>query len=534
MTGTLLWGLWRRGRWHLVLLSSGLALFAALILSVVPVDDIESRSRLGFVLTWIATICLAVDLLHLAEGKGGEGFDTRLFIFPVSTLRLSATWLVALCGVMVLIYATGATAAGLWLGSPGPHLGAALFVAAATSWCICLLWMTPSRRVQRIVVSMLFGLGLLVALLAGPAVRSGNPAAMLDLLGPRQMVVLTVLLIAAFPAGTWAVGRHRRGDAAVDPTVHRRGFSRLTSGPPPEYPFGSSFSALFWLDWREKGIIVPALFGVPWILMLAALGLGLLEEKEIVAFVAAQINFAGWLAPAIAAGTVCRLHNGIIGSGLDGLRVLRPISSSRLAAVFLGHGALALTFAWVLTAVGTGALVAIAGEVPVSGAGSVLFARLAEVSTAELLTRLVTVALVVAIAGWLQIGGLTVLLLTGRNTTVALLIAVPYGVGGALLVFRDSLSSLPLEALMAWGPWLVGGMGVVATATAFLLALSKGLVRPIAVLPQIAGLALVAILGYLFIDRPGTARSFALLGIAVACLAPWPAASLALRWNRHR
>ncbi len=145
MTTTLLLGLWQRGRWHLILLGTGLTVFATLFLSFVRPDDAARRTELGYGMLAIVIICLGIDLMHLAEGKAGHGFDTRLFILPVSSLRLASTWIAALAGILVAVYALGGIALALWFDVPRPKPEIGILVATLVASVLCVLWSTPQK-----------------------------------------------------------------------------------------------------------------------------------------------------------------------------------------------------------------------------------------------------------------------------------------------------------------------------------------------------------------------------------------------------
>lgn len=538
MTAALLWGLWRRGRWHLILLLGGLALFAALLLSIIPAAETAHRAALGTALLWIAVVGLAIDLLHLAEGEHGAGFDTRLFVLPVSCRRLAATWLAALVGVIAILYLAAALTFRLWLGIPGPHLGTTLFIAAAMAWLVCLLWVTPRRPRRRMLFSLLLPVLFIAPLLPTlPDLPPGPPFAALEQLGIAGLLLLTLYLAGAFAFGTWAIARHRHGDAraAKRRRVGRHQESRhqeSVAAPTAAAPFHHSFSALLWLDWKEKGHLIPALAGIPWLLLLAVGLSGLRSRDEIAAFATALLGAAAFFGPVLVAGIVCRLQEGKIGARLDDLRTLRPVSSTRLAAVYLAHGLLGLSLAWGLTAAGAVATFTLFGTG--GGPAHTIATVIAHTPTSKLVFHLLLGVLALAVAGWLQIGALSALFLTGRNTAVGLLILLPYTVGGALLAFRDAVTRLPFATLLPAAPWLLGGASLLGTLAILALAHRKGLLRPWPLAWQASALvALLAALAAHF-PIPADGRAFALLGMAIATLAPWPATSLALRWNRHR
>lgn len=536
MTGTLLWGLWRRARWHLLTLPAGMALLSMLVISVVPLDDVTNRVKLGSGLLWVGLIGLAVNLIALAEGRSQQGFDSRLFVLPVSSGRFAATWIAGLVGVMASAYFGGSLILAAWLGSAGPDAGSLLFICAAVSWLLFAIWATPGHPARRTGLSLVVAAAFIgLVLTAGGGRSIVTPLASLKDAGPLQLTLLGLLFSLAFPASAWAIARHRRGDATPGQIDEPRGLRRLAPGPPPDYPFGSDFAALLWLAFREKGLLIPALFSAPWLCVLVAGLTGWMEEPELARFAIAQVNFALFFGPVLVAGVVCRLQEGNLGDKLDDLRALRPVSSGTLAGVYLVHGGLSLALAWGLAATGAAITLAALGASPKgSSPPEAVVAGLQAAEPEALIPQLMLTFLLLLILGWLQLGLLSAILLTGRNSAAALFILLPYSIAAALLVFPDSISNLPAEKLLEWAPWIVGLLGLTATAIVLALALVKRLFRPFSVMVQLIGLAVVVATIAFSVDLPGAPRAFALLGIVAATLVPWPATSLALRWNRHR
>ena len=526
MTRALLWDIWRRGRRGLLLLTGGLTLFAALVLSVIPVEEAAHRAELGRGLLWISVICTAIGLIYVAEGRAGEGFDRRLFVLPVSSARLATTWLSALAGTNVVVYLAGALALRLWLGSDGPDLAPALFVGALMAWFVWIVWATP----QRPVVRSLFTVGA-AGLFAGPLALSarsdslGNPLAALEQAGPGGLAAMVLALVAAFPLATWAVARHRRGDAMPEKSGGK-GDPQSVSTKIADRGFDSPFRALLWLDRREKGYFLPVLFGAPWILALLAEATGSMDRETIRALVAAQVGFALFFGPVLAAGVVCRVQDGNLCARLDDLRVLRPVSSATLARTYLTHGAVHLSIAWLLTAAGAWAAFSYFGAPTGGGLAQFLVARFGD--------RAALLALLLALAGWLQIGCLSSLFLTGRNSIAALLIGLPYAAGAMVLVFHRSIPAPPLEWLSGVFHWVVAAAGVLLTVTVVVLAVRWQRMPPAPLAWGAGGLTLFAIVAATALDLTLGPRTIALFGLTVAALAPWPAATLAIGWNRHR
>ena len=534
MTFALLWDLWRRGRWHLIILPAQLVLFAGLLLSIVPLDDAVTRQKLGLGILWVSMICLAVDFLHLAEGKKGEGCDARAFVLPVSTRRLAATRLAALSGLMMVSYLAGAISLRTALGIPGPEPVAMLLIGVAIAWIICCLWLTPRQPVRRgLALGLLGGVFAFSAWLRFPGFFS-QPLASLMIAGVHDLALLGLLLAGAFPVAIWAVARQRRGEVVGGGQRWFPGSMARGSGGLAKKPFSSPFRALLWLDWREKGRLLPTLFLSSWTLLLVAAAVGLTKPADALAMAGAMISFTVFFGPVLVAGVICRVREGNLVAEIDPLRILRPVGDSKLASVYLTHGGVGLALAWGVAAVGALGMWALLGESPEAGLVRVVFARFVGAAGGDVFLAMVAGALVIAVAGWVQVGLLSALLLTGRTMSVTLLLGLPYLVGGAFLAFQDSVSRWPSEALLRSAPWIVGVLGLTGTTTALVLALQKRVVPKRATARQIGFLAVGLIVAATVFDFAWAPRTFAGFGIAVAVLAPWPAASLAVRWNRHR
>ena len=530
MTRALIWGLWQRGRWHLLALSAGLTIFVALVLSVIRPDDPTDRANLAHGMLGLVIVCLAIDLLYLAEGKMGEGFDGRLFVLPVSSRRLAATWLAFLVGALWIAYGAGGLALSWWLDVPLPGAGGALLVAAFVASFTCSIWATPQRPVTRGIASLLLGAAWTVpVLLRRQPGAAWDPAGVLAPSGPTGWAALALMLTLAFPLGTWALARHRRGDGVPAARAERRRHEhRETSAP--RRPFTHAISALLWLDTREKGLTAPALFAAPWLFLGLAAGTGALDEGAVRSFLPALVQSALFFGPVLVAGIVCRTEGGAVGARIDHLRTLRPVSCSRLAAVYLAHGGAQLAAGWAATA--------LAAWIALRASGLDLVAVAPPVGRLLALPDAVTWLLLggagLLVVGWIQLGSLSAILLTGRSSVSAFSILLPYAAAGALLFYRDRLDRLPIASWLELAPWLIGGLGVTATAAAVILAHRWHLLRARAVGWQ--ALAVMAVSGLLAarFGLPRADLAAAAIGVGAAMLLPWPATTLAIFWNRHR
>ncbi|MEM9594730.1 MAG: hypothetical protein AAGD06_10710 [Acidobacteriota bacterium] len=530
MTSALLLDLWYRGRWRLAILGGGLTLLAALFLGYVRPEAAAARADLGFGVLGIVLVCLGIQLLQLAEGRPGTGYETRLFVLPVSSRRLAATRILALTGVLVAVYGAGGMALARWLDVPPPRPALVLVIASIAGTFLCILWATPDRPGLR--ATLTTGTAALWTLpaLARPGADSAtgwSPLDVLDRTAPFGAWGLVAVFAASFPVAEWAIDRHRHGDAVPPPSARGAGEAAAQAAGPLR-PFAHPLTALLRFEAREKGPLALALFLGPWCLF-GAVGLtGWVEGPALLSFVDAVGKLVVVLGPTLVAGLVCRVRGGDIGSGLDPVATLRPIPSGSLATSFLLQGALLLGFAWLAAACGTWiAWHGLAPEVPPPWSGP--WPRVFGLEIHPLEWVLLALA-----AGWLQLGALSAILLTGSNRAAALLIGLPYGIGVALLIFRDSVGGPWTDHLVGALPWLVGCAGLGSTVVLACTALRRGLIRGSAIALQATLLGIVVAAVALRLGAPAGPWTFAALGLAAAVLAPWPAASLAVRRNRHR
>jgi hypothetical protein len=255
-TQALAWEFWSTNRRGWLLLVAAIPAFALIYrLAAVPLRQSEDM-KFFCLLPMVLSLILAGAYCNFTDQvrrEGIAGFPRHLFILPVSTFHLVTSAI--LCGVtsVVGIYFAWAT---LVL----PPLDVVLLVrwpatllAAFVVFYQTIIWCLSGFRITRIV-----SLSLVATTLVGISVL---PILKIPAIWANEAVLSAIL--GATAAGTYAValvavGKQRRGGGAgwtwpstlVDRLAvflpHRR--SALKSAD----------AALFWIEWRRVGLLLPA------------------------------------------------------------------------------------------------------------------------------------------------------------------------------------------------------------------------------------------------------------------------------------
>jgi hypothetical protein len=412
-------------------------------------------------------------------------------------------------------------------GVAAPLLWVAVFLAALLAWLQALTWFPFPLPFLRIVVAVL----LLGALATGA------------MLGQTYQVSATLLLTASaglIPLGylvaVVGVARARRGDTPVWawPAV----WGSRSALPPP---FASADQAMFWLEWRRHGFVLPLLVSLllgPQMLLVffthgpraAGLALtGLVTNPLLLALLAgARLgNCHPWSRKA---------------SGLPAFLAARPITAATMVAVKLRVAFRITLVTWGIIAVVTLAVL------PFSTAGAASLRWIQQWLDVEGLrgyVLLVLIVLALPALTWKIIVNQLWCHLAGRNwISLTMSLAIPIGIT-ALSIFIGWLTTHPeaRDVLLAVVPWVVGGLLLLKLGLGAWVGwalLHRGVVAPRTLRNFAIGwtVGAAALIGLAFWLMPPDTYSPLLVGCAAILLAlplvRLGLAPLALDWNRHR
>jgi hypothetical protein len=252
-TITLLWQIWWQHR-------GSIAAIAGLTVAgrVVDTDRGAGDASPALILLALLAFLLLFGVFGYTESTDGRAFGRfpeRLFILPVTTLRLVAIPMLAGMGAVELLYL-------LWIEPLFGHgIADAWFVgvllAALFVFYLWALWTLQRAGSLRLVVLGLLATGVFViAILPSfpptPAPAWRSEAALAGF--------VALLAVAAFLVAWRHVADLRSGGGGRDRADSLWG-AMADAIPARRTPFASAAAAQFWYEWRSSGIVLPALVG---------------------------------------------------------------------------------------------------------------------------------------------------------------------------------------------------------------------------------------------------------------------------------
>ncbi|MEM7352634.1 MAG: hypothetical protein AAF657_17680 [Acidobacteriota bacterium] len=549
------WEFWRLARIRLLSALVGIGCLNALFYHLMtmflgPLPPPVQRNFFAVILfTNIFLIVLILLRSRDADSRNGMELDTRAFLLPLPT------WQLVLAKMLFPVVAAGVlwvTISGLTLavtsrdatGEHWPLLGPALLAAMFTACGLAIFWLPLRPRPLKFVV----GFGLLASPIgwfvqrfdAGEATEKAWAT-----LSAADGATFAAFFVAAYGLGVLGTVRARRGITlgfpdvvgALDTWGQRWRRAKASS-------FRSPVAAQIWLEWRQKGWVLPAIAGGQ--MVAAAILVGWFAAPETVRLaLSLLLGFFFFYIPPLMGCMMGRFNQTSGDASIDVFRASRPMSDTTLAHVILQAGALSLLASW-LVAVAT--YVAALGVVDGIGAGGQLEAvwqMVRGLVERAGWTGVALDSLGLLVISWTNMALVATAFLTGRNAVVAALVFVPYGIGIVAYVVFDLLGTEVLSSLFIGTAWSASGTALALTLIAFVAARRRGLISRRS--PAIA-LALALLVGVAFawpkaelvrsILESGVALERSLLvlgpGLLALAIAPLALAPLALAWNRHR
>jgi hypothetical protein len=327
--------LFSAGRRGFAIIVALLAAAAALSLSSY-LDDKPILKELTNVALVISLILL-FGLLNYTEHhprSGLTGFPTRLFTLPVSTFKLVTAPMI--CGLfsVVALYSAWVVLVFRPMGRPFLLTYPALVLACGMVCYLAILWSLAAHRLARLTALSMLGTGLVgVALL--PMIDSGR-------FSQTKLSLLFITLTVTAYISAFASVRRQRHAGGVRTSAGLLLQRAIEILPAPTTPFPSPASALFALEFRRAGLILPMgvffifLFAI--LVALAAYPLG--AEVTAITFL--------WLAP------LPLLLSTLIGkafsseTSLPSFISIRPITSGDLLLAKMRAAACSVAVSWLI------------------------------------------------------------------------------------------------------------------------------------------------------------------------------------------
>ena len=544
MARALGWEQWRLMRRRLLSVSMGSLGIAGLLLRYTPPQTaLEDRALFFGVLMMQIPMTVVLLLQARDPGVSGAGFDRRLYRLPISTRDL-VTW-----RLLSLVLATAAVSlavvslARLVFGATWSPWPAVLAGAVAMAWAGAVFWTLAATPVVCLVVAgaSFGGFAWWLAWWVGFGQGAASTGLRMTVAPP---LIGVSALVLAFGLAVWSVSRDRRGLPVIPtaPLGHwlAEQIPAFTTRRPLE--FRSPMAAQWWLEWRQKGYVMPSYALLTLSVIVVTNTWGGLDTAGMLRMLALFLPLILAIFPPITGALVGRFSTSSENPELDIFRATRPLGDRAMALGFLGSGGAGLALAWLLIALGSGAILAMLWSVGDRAVVEMVWQGLMDRAAELGALKLVLGALAVLVLGWVNMGLVASCFLTGRNTVVGVLVLAPYVILVAVLSFYEPGSS-ELSVVFVAGSWAIGLAAMAGTAVAFAAARRRGLVpKSWPWLALGAWVAQVLIVAYAGVDVTSLAGAGGLeqgllvfgLGLLALTTAPVATAPLALAWNRHR
>ncbi len=496
-------------------------------------------------------ICF-MPLLMMCFGSGilsAQGSLTRLYTAPISTASLVA-WHMFPGGILLAIeIAVAAWTYNILFKLEWPIWGPALFSIAA--WASMQLLVSVSHRT---LTSFSVAIAPTVVLFGWMHSRYGSwfgrPTHQWSQVTPVEIATMSAVVGIAYVVTVAAVARDRCGERMPSPggwkwLVRRWDAMTTTSGIGVK-PFRSAARAQFWYDWTLKGLALPFVVILIYVVVVSVwlirIAYGVNEGPPLAEFYAGILAGSGFLT--LMAGvtgmltvlssseyttrnrgeTIRDLAGGINQEGMGNFQSTLPFSNPDFAKSILRTAAKSVLIAWSFWAAGFFGCLLIAQLLP-------------HVPMPDFLTQLRAWYLPLTLLGpWIAMTNLSLIGLSGRATQIVFLGVsglVSYGIGMIFVkeVFSGDVQNQVFEISIFLGSITIVG----ATILAFVKAHRRRFLTHKAQCASGALWIAIAILGIAIrpTDLPIVAYPMILAFSAVVIL-PVAATPLAIAWNRHR
>lgn len=530
--GAMVWEMFHRGRWNLILGLLGANLLPIMIFCALErMGTVEFDDNVGRIIH--STLVMLNMFTFGTAIIASQGHPSRLYTYPVTSATLAACTMIP---AMILIAAEMivSTLVMNWaFHLDWPVWGPALFVAAGLAACQATFWYTEKSAWLLLAITVVSGsmgawysrrfLPVLTQSAADAAAGGiGHPWHELTSL---EAVLLLLIAIVSYAVGVSAISRNRCGELIKPLGILAWLIRVLDFEPVFSPPFGSREAAQSWFEWQLKGLALPIVVVFGAIVMLTLWLINSREPRTLID------GFMGGGAMLSVVGMVFGIVIGNTGPADSNLEMgqflaSRPITSSGMAWIILKTAFKSVLIGWTLWAV---AFAVACGILLLTGTAPQPFWAL-EFRWWHIPGTLVgtwTVASVVAS-----------LVLTGRGKGIVQLFIVLVTLYIGLLVFANF--ALPWDIRRQFLQGVAAALGIVmvlGSAIIFVAAMRRRVIR--GATAGVAG-AIWVILSAIVVFEwsrvgvdPASAYIFT-VGLGALTVVPMAAAPLALAWNRTR
>jgi hypothetical protein len=277
------WELWAKNRLGLSLLGAGL-LVAVVLCNVLPREAVAAPVRaLSGLLFMLAFIYLMSVFVYSEVGRGPNrpGFPSWKFTLPMRTAALvgwpmlygAAAITLLWVGVTCLIWQpAGVTTGILWWVVPTLVATLACFQAVA--------WLPLRSSLARLALALVLLPALAVAVMLGAtnlSVRVYGDVSLRTMDGLVAWLCLALLPVA-YAVALAGVGRERRSGGWSWAWLWRRW--EAVAWRQRVRPFVSAARAQVWMEWRQKGMLLPLAMGALLSLLIVTTPAGAMELRH--------------------------------------------------------------------------------------------------------------------------------------------------------------------------------------------------------------------------------------------------------------
>jgi hypothetical protein len=259
-TYALLWEIWRRHR-VMIAVIIGLTVSGRLldVSERAMAGDAGVKSSLLVELLWMVSFLLLFGVFNYTDSSGSRGFGRfphRLFVLPVSTLRLVAVPMLTGVASVELLYLLWHPSLSVGGSMSSPF--AAVLLGGLMVFYLAILWTLERLGPLRVVVMgaaavMLFATGLLPSFPSSPPPPWRSEGAVAAWVVGVAVVVFVVV---------WRhVASLRCGGARRARWLESLTASAAAAIPTRRKAFASPLAAHFWFEWRCSGLALPMVVG---------------------------------------------------------------------------------------------------------------------------------------------------------------------------------------------------------------------------------------------------------------------------------
>jgi hypothetical protein len=537
----LAWQFWaiNRGGWLLTL--GAVPVCAILAQLIVRTTSVSEVVHVVSSLVMVSSMLLALALCDFTDRdpRGGfAGFPRRLFLVPMRTALLVLCPMLCAVAGLVGLYIAWAVLIIRPLGMQIEIAWPAVLLATVSVVFQTIIWSLSGFRVARIVV-MCVAACMLTTVACLPLVLASSE-------WPPQSIELMNGLACCDFAAVSTVGIQRRGGArgwnilSFVTDAWSRAMRRQSK------PFASEQRALFWMEWRRNGRILPSTVLFLLLLIIGPIGALNGHAADVTAWTALWLFLIPILLAAIIGKGFAKPDLWTLDLALSPFSSIRPITPADMIAAKIKCAVCGTLLAWgILLAVGP-LWIGLAGNLhTLNQVGA--FARQIysqrSLNLISILTFVVGILLTFSFminALWIGLCGQTRLFYSAASASILVFTTLAILIG--CLVEDADWQAISLVRIVPWLPWVLAGLFLAKVWTAAWTVreiLRRKLARHRTILAYaclwfVATGLLVGTAWILASQVPWIRNLLMLLAMLAIPLARIGAAPLALARNRHR